>query len=334
MSISLATGDPANWTVSDLGSKQPLIRNLNEEELAAFDAVLAAARQPGQLDEGPPVALPALDQLARDVREALSHGRGVIVLSGLDVGRLGEGGFRQCYWDLGKRIGTPAVQSERLEKIGFVRHEKDNPFGRGYITDIELVPHTDVHDILSLASLSTASRGGESGFVSAVAVHDVMARECPDLLAALYEGFPSGIPANYGVPNAEVGGTDDKVPVYCNVGGTVSVFVHGHYMLSASRASGVPIPERLVEAMEKMTEISRRKDLLLEFLLEPGEIAFFNNRAVMHARRAFENEPGRERVLLRLWLHAPDIRPLDPQIARQPVMMDAVHELVAARLAA
>jgi hypothetical protein len=55
---------------------------------------------------------------------------------------------------------------------------------------------------------------------------------------------------------------------------------------------------------------------MVEFLLEPGEAAFYNNLIVMHARAAFENGPSADtrRRLLRLWLYAEDARPVVPEI--------------------
>jgi alpha-ketoglutarate-dependent taurine dioxygenase len=37
----------------------------------------------------------------------------------------------------------------------------------------------------------------------------------------------------------------------------------------------------------------------LAFKLRPGDIQILNNHVTLHARSAFEDEPGRERLLLR-----------------------------------
>ena len=322
--IALASGDPANWTATELGGKQALLRELSAEEKAA----MAAAGAGQDIDHGPLVENPVLDRLAAEVRTILTEGRGIVILSNLDPAELGETGFRNAYWQLGRRIGQPAVQSERMEWVGLVRQEKDNPYARGFIQNIELPPHTDVHDLMSLACVSRASRGGESKFASALAIHDLLAREHPEMLRALYRGYPTGIPANYGVENAQVEADEDNVPVFCRVDGKVSIFIHGHYMLQYAKANDTQIPQDLADAMDEMTAISERPEIMLKLMLEPGEMVFWNNRTVLHGRDEFENDPGHERCLMRLWLHAPDARPLDPQIARQPVLMDEVHRLV------
>ena len=36
--------------------------------------------------------------------------------------------------------------------------------------------------------------------------------------------------------------------------------------------------------------------------LEPGDIQLLSNHTIVHARTAYEDDPGRKRHLLRLWL--------------------------------
>ena len=55
-------------------------------------------------------------------------------------------------------------------------------------------------------------------------------------------------------------------------------------------------------------------------LVEPGEMTFSNNFITMHARSAFEDDPGdseKNRLFLRLWLDVPEARarPHVPEVA-------------------
>lgn len=45
---------------------------------------------------------------------------------------------------------------------------------------------------------------------------------------------------------------------------------------------------------------------------EPGDMQFLNHHVIYHARTAYEDdpEPGRDRLLYRLWLAMPNSRPL------------------------
>jgi len=51
--------------------------------------------------------------------------------------------------------------------------------------------------------------------------------------------------------------------------------------------------------------------------LRPGDMQFLHNHTCLHDRTAFVDwpEPERKRHLLRLWLAAPDARPLPPVFA-------------------
>jgi hypothetical protein len=55
-------------------------------------------------------------------------------------------------------------------------------------------------------------------------------------------------------------------------------------------------------------------DLRLDMLLEPGDIQFANNYAVLHSRTGFEDheDPAQRRKLLRLWLKMAEPRQLAP----------------------
>ena len=53
--------------------------------------------------------------------------------------------------------------------------------------------------------------------------------------------------------------------------------------------------------------------------LEPGDMQFVYNHALLHDRTAFEDwpQPERKRHLLRLWLAPPGARPLPPVFAQR-----------------
>ena len=64
---------------------------------------------------------------------------------------------------------------------------------------------------------------------------------------------------------------------------------------------------------------SSAEDLSLKMDFRPGDIQFLHNHTVYHSRTAFEDhpEPERRRHLLRLWLSAPNGRPLPPFLAER-----------------
>jgi len=52
---------------------------------------------------------------------------------------------------------------------------------------------------------------------------------------------------------------------------------------------------------------------------------FWHNFRVMHSRTGFKNEPGRERLLLRLWLNAHDSLPMAKGFLEIGQLLDRQH---------
>jgi len=323
------------WCGADLGGKAGLTRRLDEQELAAFDTLVEVTR------DVPTIAIrrdhfisALLDNLAHACNEDLVDGRGAVILTGLDPERYGQDGFRAIYWYLGQLLGTPAPQSERGDLLGYVRQERDNPFGRGYISNMELNFHNDFHEFLSLACVEAASSGGESGLASSLAIHNIMLDECPDLLEVLYEGWFDGLEAFYKIfrPSGEL--ATDFVPFFSEAGGTLSF--HGLNAMFSDRAAaerGVVIPAPLQEALAAMAGIARRPGVAARFMLEPGDMIFWHNWTLLHARSRFENTPGHERVLMRLWLY-PHAGRLSPRsVTDRARAVDRIHRQIGAELA-
>ena len=310
---------PSAWTSAGIGGKEGLMHRMGPEHVQALDELLARTRhlEPDAVTRAD-FDHPVINALMLGVSDAIMNGHGAIILSGLDMGRTSLDDYSRIYWGLGTHLGEGAIQSPKLDRIGHVQKEEHNPDGRGYQLDIELRSHTDFHEILSLASFRKAAKGGESGAVSSLAIHNVMLQEAPEHLATLYEGFFHG----YADPSAL---TKDKVPIFCNVEGKVSCFYHGLFMLNAAKQMGVELPPELRAAMACFSEIAQRPEIRADFMLEPGEMLFWHNFMVLHSRQAFTNEGEQKRLLLRLWLHAHQGRPMHPEFAGRARLMDRIH---------
>jgi len=255
--------------------------------------------------------------LGEEVNAAVTAGRGAAILSGFDSDRHGLDGFKRLYWAIGTFLGEAVEQSYRRDRIGYVQKEEDNPTGRGYLMDVELKPHTDFHEILSLATVSQADEGGISGVVSSLAIHDIILAERPDLLPALYEGFFH-----------ESGGgqiSDEKVPIFGRVDGKLSCYYHLPFVFRAAKRMGVELPPALVEATRFMGEVSRRPGVIARFMLEPGEMLFWHNFLALHSRDSFTDTAAHKRLLMRLWINARDGRPMPEMFLRRARYMDAMH---------
>ncbi len=310
---------PSAWTSAAIGGREGLIHRLGDEHLAALaeTARLVRDRSLGEIGAAD-FAGPAIRDLMTAVRFELRHGRGAIVLSGADIGALGgEEAFGKVYWGLGAFLGRRAIQSVKGDLLGRVEQLEDNPAGRGYQSNIELGPHTDFHEILSLASVRPAATGGESGLVSSLAIYNVIRRERPDLIPALEEG--------YYFDNGDGTNSDYKIPMFGRTGGLVSCYSHPMFMLNAAAQRGEELPEQLREGIEFFGQVARRPELQASFMLRPGEMMFWHNFTVLHSRTHFENAPGQSRLILRLWIHAEDQRPMPRGYIEKALKIDELH---------
>ena len=316
--------DPAAWTVASVGGKAGLTRKLSTDEVTAIHEVVAAT------SDIEPTAVtraafdhPLVNTLMDDVRQRVMDGACGVILAGLDASD--RGFFERAYWGLGTHLGIGVEQSAAGDRIGQVRvAESATP--RGYLSSIELRPHTDFHQVLSLAGVTLPVSGGLSGLVSALSIHNVMLAERPDLLPPLYEGFWYGLHESAGGRQPI---SEEKVPVFSVREGKLSCMNNRFFMLTAARRMGTELPGKLVEALDCFAALSIRPDLYLEFQLEPGEMMFWHNFVLLHARSEFRDSADRKRLLLRLWLDVPDGRPVVPAISGRARQVDHRPQLTA-----
>jgi hypothetical protein len=305
---------PFAWKAAEVGSKEGLVREFGRDSLDALVSRLSGREIPSITRAD--ASDPAIASLMAQVREDIMDGRGVSIARGPDPARYDPDDYARLYWALGTHLGQGVVQSAFNDHVARVERNPNLPW-RGTTTDMELRPHTDFHELMSLASVSLPESGGASGFVSSLAVHNEIFRTRPDLLGPLYAGWYHVSPLHKDSPT--------RVPVFCCVDGKVSCFSNPVFFTKPGEAPE-PFPEALTEALAYMGEITMREDFILRFVLEPGEIAFWHNFQVMHSRTAFRDTDERRRLLLRLWLHVPEGgRPMAEEIKARARIMDRDH---------
>ncbi len=188
------TQSRAAWTGATMDYRTDGLHTLAAAEVAEIDAALARLHRLGDLDL-PAITpdtfpLPTLGGFLRNLRQELRFGRGFVLLRGLPRERYSTDDMARIYFGLGSHIGAPLPQSWQGELLGHVIDVSDiEPGARGYHKGGAQRFHTDSCDIVSLMCLREAKSGGASRIVSAVAVHQRLARERPDLLQVLYDGF-------------------------------------------------------------------------------------------------------------------------------------------------
>jgi alpha-ketoglutarate-dependent taurine dioxygenase len=174
--------------------------------------------------------------------------------------------------------------------------------------------HTDASEIIGMLSLVKAKTGGYSQAASAVAVHNAILKENPQHLPALYEGFNYSRHGEHAP--GEAPNTSFKIPVFSIKDGYLSCRYLRAYMLSAARDMGVTLPQSFIDALNCFDQTASRRDIMFEYMMEPGEMTFMNNYTILHSRTAFEDhpEPARKRHIYRLWLDVPNGRPVIHEI--------------------
>jgi len=310
---------PAGWTAKSLGGPGPLKRALSANEIAAVGRCvrLVEGQRPEEIGRAD-FDDPAIATLMAEVHDRVQHGPGAVILSGLDPVALGEADFTRAVAGLAAHLGTLAPQSPKRDRIGYVRKEADNPDARGYQSDIELQPHTDFHEIVALASVSRAAEGGLSGLVSLAAIYDILAREDPEALALLEKGYPHDTTGDGLL-------SDAPMPVLYRADGVVTGYAMGVFMYTAAATLGEEVPPLLTAAMKKFSAIARRPDVIVEFMLQPGEIMFWHNFRVLHSRTNFRDDESHRRLILRLWINPEEHLPMPPVYLSQRERFDALH---------
>ncbi len=308
---------PAAWKASDFGAKDDFAVDLEDRHLRALAAEVDRLGDalPGH-DEIDRKSFPlaAIQDDIRAWREEVWQGRGLLLLRGFPVADIPLDRLRLMYLGLGVHFGRPVSQSAMGDLVGDVvdvggKDERE----RAYRGSRALNLHTDRCDHVAMLCIRPALAGGITGHASALAIHNTILAERPELLAPLYRGY---FHHRFGEqPPGEPPVTAERIPIFSVTGDVPSVIYIRGYINLAVAEGHVALSERELEALDFLDQVANRPELRLDFRLEPGEVSFTNNCLLLHTRTAFEDsgEPALKRHLLRLWLREDD-RPMAPGV--------------------
>ncbi|MDX2315703.1 MAG: TauD/TfdA family dioxygenase [Gammaproteobacteria bacterium] len=303
---------PAAWHVAELGGADSIALHLESRHLDALDAAVRTSKRAAIPVESLTRRLFPLDAMASDIekwRHELTKGRGLLLLRGFPVGDYDVEDMGRMFMGLGTHFGFPVSQNNLGEKLGHVVNVGDKDRReRAYRNSRGLSLHTDRCDDIGMLCLQKACTGGESGYASALTIHNEILATRPELLAPLYAGFrlhrfgeqPPGEPPITRLP----------VPIFSledthfNV-----VYIRGYIDLAVDEGL-YALDDASRQALDYVDEVANRPDIRFDVMLEPGDAMFTNNCFLLHRRTAFEDceQPELKRHLLRLWL-MDDARP-------------------------
>jgi hypothetical protein len=306
--------DPADWSPSDLGPVDRWSYRLSERDVDELAAAVAAVRRGGvSLTDVNCETFP-LRQFARvlhDVYRELTDGRGMVMLRGFPTERFDREGSAIAYLGLGSYLGNNMSQNREGHILGHVKDlggDYKDTNTRGYMTNAEMLFHSDGCDYVGLLCLHGAMSGGESRVASSVAVYNRMLDRRPDLVKVLCEDY-------YRSRAADVLGSGlqpwYKQPIFSFTDGFFSATGAGIAIDKAPTLAGVP---PLTAVQKEAIDVYRKtvEECAVDIEFKPGDIQFLNNFVTLHTRREYRDWPeaARKRHLLRLWLSDPAGRPI------------------------
>ena len=313
--------EPGAWTRAEIEADPAWRITLDPTHIAALDHALAAVKARGlplHAVTRTDFPLPEWEGLLRRMWDILAHGRGVVLLRGLPVGRYTDADAGLLFWGIGAHLGEAVTQNAAAELMVGV-YDRGLPYGgdvRAYQVSAELSLHCDNSDLVGLMCLRQAPEGGETMLASALAVHNRILAERPDLLPVLHRGFVYDRKGEEGPGEAPVSG---RIPLFATASdGTVSARYARSYITRAEQRTGIPLSAEEREALDLFDRTALDPSLLLEFRMEPGDMQFLNNYVVFHARRAYRDhpDPALRRHMLRLWLQNDALRRVEDDALR------------------
>lgn len=302
----------AAWRGQDLVNDSSWIHPLTPDEIAALEAALAQVVQRGlpfaQMRKADFPLPAAMQQLLQQLSEELENGRGFLVLRGLPVERYSDEEINIIYYGIGLHMGQPVCQNPRGELLGLVMHVGDasKKSTRVYETNLYLPYHSDPSDVVGLLCVRKAKSGGLSSLISVAAIYNEILRTHPEYLGLYYrqwyfEHLCEDLPS--------------LSPIFSMNEGKLSCRYLRQYIELGHEIRQLPLSRVEVEALDLFDRLIHDPHLRLDMMLEPGDIQFANNYAVLHSRTEFEDYDAQEqrRKMLRLWLKMPNARVLAPE---------------------
>lgn len=300
--IAQAIPTPRTWLRADQVNRSDWVLPLGLEQIEELGRAADSFRRSGlQLDAARPADfdLPALEPLVRDIRYELRHGRGFVLVRGLNVGDYTLEELELIFWGIGVYLGVGVSQSAAGDRLGHVIDRGSTD--RYYTAGGRIEFHMDPVDVVALLCVRPAKEGGLSRIASSSTIHNILLEERPDILDILYRGFYCSRQGHGETV------TDWRVPVFASGADGLESYLLPITIRQAA-AEGASLGDAEREAIRVLQEVAGSDRVCLNMDFRPGDIQFLNNRLIFHARGDYKDhaDPALRRLLLRLWLMMPD----------------------------
>jgi hypothetical protein len=280
LSAARPAAGPRVWHGAQQASRGDWILELGANERAELERAARAAHVRGLTLENATradFALPTVGpRIAAPSRE-LAEGRGFVLIRGTPVAGRSVEEIALMYWAIGAQLGVAVSQSAAGDRLGHVVDRGTGDKERYYTRGGALEFHIDPVDVVGLLCLRQARSGGASRIVSALAVHNAILAERPDLLALLYRGFHNSRRAHGETTSPE------RVPVFAEGGQGLECYLLPITIRQAIE-EGYSLTSAEQEALDYLAAVADRPELRLDMDFREGDIQLLNNRTILHAR--------------------------------------------------
>jgi len=274
---------PAVWSGAALTPADWMLP-IGTEDTAALEALVAtSAPVPGRTEALPP----RLGAMLQTLAERLENGRGLVLLRGLSLERLGADGAERVLLALAARLGTALPQDPEGRLVQALA-------GPGMPAQGPVRFQADPADAVALLCLQQVPQGGSITLFSAPALHNALLKADRAALTVLHQGLPQRVD-----PDGPV-----AIPVFSTASGAF-VGRCDHETIA---------PEALTEEQRKalaaLEAVATAPGQALSIPLHPGDLLLRNPHLVWKLATPEEGPPETARQLLRLWLAMPNSRAL------------------------
>jgi alpha-ketoglutarate-dependent taurine dioxygenase len=311
--LTRTINDPRAWRAASVDECRSWYFPLSQRCLAALDETLMQLRDKRWSTTDLCVSETPCAGCKEDLQPvlaALEMGRGFVIMEGLADRGYTDAEQQAAYWLVGQLLGSPCPQNVQGTLLYTVRDTGQSVrYGARFsVTNAETGFHTDnsfgeaTIDYVGLLCLRTANSGGANQLVSGYSLHNELLARCPEVLEALYQPFH--IDRRGGLRPGDT--PTIQFPIL-HWDGQELVCRYLRYWIEAGHEKvAQPLTAAQKRALELLDQVTRDRELQVEFTLRPGDMFFINNRWLLHNRSAFTDhaEPERRRHYVRLWLQS------------------------------
>lgn len=307
---------PSAWRGEDMAARaERWLVHLSAGEIAELEqaarSFLAKTKEIGEITKEQ-FPLPTFGAHLANLKQTLIDGIGFEVIRGLPVEKFSQEFAATIFCGVGAHLGSTRSQNAMGHILGHVRDigaDAKDPNTRIYQTAERQSFHTDSADVVGLLCIREAMEGGKSLLVSTTTIYNEMLRKRPELAALLFDQIATDRRGE--VPEGQKPYL--QIPPLSWHAGFLTGFYQRQYIDSAQRFADAPrLTPAHVEALDLFDALANDPRLHFGMQLQPGDMQFVYNHALLHDRTAFRDWPDahQKRHLLRLWLSVAGDRPL------------------------